>query len=303
LILNNYKINVEYAVNEIFSQVVNKKEYSHLLYGGDNDLFFNELRMEAIRACLAVLNQFEHGEYKLKFVEASFGNPDFANVPHVLVGETNVDIVGKVDRVDTWGNRLRIIDYKTSRLSGKFSLTSFYLGKKIQLFYYMNVLAAEKGYQAGGAYYMPVHREYTQDGDKTNFASFKLDGVSLYTEANMFAQDNSVSFENPSSDIVKFDISTSKENQANGSIQLKANTNGASEDQFCSLLKYADDVVIGAVADIVAGEIKPLYIGGACSFCKYRYMCKLGATCDAKERKSNYNVKLDDFKRGTGSEV
>ena len=306
IIKNEPILDVDVLVSKIFEYVINRKDYNHLLYGGDNKLFISELKQEAIRVCKAVLNQFEHGEYKPKFVEASFGQDDFAPIPKVKVSGNEVNIVGKVDRVDAWQNRLRIIDYKTSKLSGKFNLNSFYLGKKIQLFYYMKVLIDEKGYQPGGAYYMPVHREYSQDAERTNFASFKLDGVSLYTEANMFAQDNQVNFDHPSSDIVKFDISTSKENQANGVIQLKTSVNSystATAEQLDSLLDYAKDVLYSAVEDIVNGEIRPLFANGACNFCKYKYMCKYGATQDAKERKSNYTIKLDGFKRGTESEI
>ena len=296
MIIKNQDVeNYNMIVSKLFDSVLNSKDYNHLLYGDDNVFFFKELKNETIRACKVVLNQLKYGEYKLKFVEASFGNEDFASIPKVKTKLGELNIVGKVDRVDMWGNRLRIIDYKTSKASGKFSLSSFYLGKKIQLFYYMKVLADEKGYQAGGAYYMPVHREYLTE-DKADNSNSKLDGVSLYTEANMFAQDNRVCFENPSSDLLKFDISISKENQANGSIQLKSNLNGADEEQFVALLNYAKLVLYGAVDDLVNGEIRPLHIKDVCKFCKFRYMCRKDCIVDVKERKSDFNVKLDNFK-------
>lgn len=299
---------IEQVVPLIFDQVIKRKEFCHITFTGQNKTMLKTLKDEAIRACKAISYQLVHSEYKIKFIETSFGQDGFARVPEVAVINTNqkIKISGKIDRADAWGNKLRIIDYKTSKNSGSFSLLNFYLGKKIQLFYYMQAIVADLGVSAGGAYYLPVHREYTDEGKSTKYSSFKLDGVSLYTEANMFAQDGQVSFEHPNSDIVDFGIKTSTAHQESGTIELRSTasskTRSASEEQFSNLLLYAKKVLEGAINDIYNGEISPLYIGNACEFCPYKNICRKDILSSAKERRNDYNVDLDSFKLGEKNE-
>ena len=53
-------------------------------------------------------------------------------MPEIAIINTNrrVKVSGKIDRADIFNNRLRIIDYKTSKYSADFKLLNFYLGKK-----------------------------------------------------------------------------------------------------------------------------------------------------------------------------
>ncbi len=298
--IEEYKI--EGVVLKIFDEVIEGKDFSHIVFSGHNDTMLLGLKREVVRACQAIWYQLHHSQYKIRFIETSFGTEGFADIPEVAVINSNkrIKISGKIDRADQWGTKLRIIDYKTSKRSGKFSLINLYLGKKIQLFYYMQAILASLGLEAGGAYYLPVHREYDTEGQNTTpYSSYKLEGVSVYTEANMFAQDDQVSFTHPSSDILPFIISTSKANVEAGNIQLSSARNAsATAEQFAKLLKYARLVLESAVNDIYAGEIRPLFTKGACDYCKFRAICGKDALPSVLERRSDYDVKLDSFDLG-----
>ena len=290
---------IETKIPQIFREVLKQKQFSHIVYAGQSVTLLSSLEQEAVLACKAISYQLRHSGYKIKFVETSFGSEHFAKIPEVAIINTkkSIKINGKIDRVDICGDKLRIIDYKTSKTSGTFNLLNFYLGKKIQLFYYMQAILADLGLQAGGAYYLPVHREYS-DENSTLYSSYKLDGISLYTPANMFAQDNQINYEHAKSDIVNFSISTSKENIESGTIVLKSSNLGASEEQFKNLLKYAKCVLEGAINDIYDGEISPLFVGKACDYCQYKYICKKNVLQYVKERASNFNVKIESFDLG-----
>ena len=292
---------IQRVVPHIFDEVITRKDFSHIVFSGHNETMLSTLKDEAVRACKAINYQLSHSEYKIKFIETAFGSDGFASIPEVAVINTSkkIKISGKIDRADLWGNRLRIVDYKTSRQSGKFSLLNFYLGKKIQLFYYMQAILADLNLQAGGAYYLPVHREYDDEGKATKYSSYRMEGVSVYTEANMFAQDGQVSFDNPASDIVPFKISASKANKEAGNIVLGSIKNSsASEEQFGNLLKYARAVLEGAINDIYNGEIRPLYLKGACDYCPYASICRKDVLSSASERRSDFDVNLDSFEIG-----
>ncbi len=292
---------IESIVPKIYDEILARKEYGRLLYSGENAYLLETLKNEAVRACKAISYQLSHSNYKIKFIESSFGSPNFARIPEVAVINTNikVKISGKIDRADVFGNRLRLIDYKTSKASGTLKLLDFYLGKKIQLFYYMQVILHDLGLQPGGAYYLPVHREYEREGKSTIYSSYRFDGVSVYTEANMLAQDDQLNYDHPTSDIVPSKISTAKKYVDEGVIKLNDIKNSsATEEQFNNMLKYAKAVLEGAINDIYNGEIRPLFIENACEYCKYKYICKKGASPSVLERKKNFDVKLDSFDLG-----
>ena len=163
----------------------------------------------------------------------------------------------------------------------------------------MQAILAALNLQAGGAYYLPVHREYDDEGKATKYSSYRMEGVSVYTEANMFAQDGQVSFDNPASDIVPFKISASKANKEAGNIVLSSIKNSsASAEQFDSLLKYARAVLEGAINDIYSGEIRPLYLKGACDYCPYASICRKDVLSSASERRSDFDVSLNSFDIG-----
>ncbi len=290
---------IEKVVPQIFKEVLEQKQFEHLVFAGGNETLLKSLEVEAVHACKAIQYQLKHSQYKIKFIETSFGTSGFASIPEVAILNTDkkIKISGKIDRADLWGKRLRIVDYKTSKSSGTFSLLNFYLGKKIQLFYYMQAILNELGLQAGGAYYLPIHREYSEKSTGL-YGSFRLDGVSLYSEANMFAQDDQIDFNHPNSDIVKFGISVDKKKVEKGIISLASNKLGASEEQFANLLVYAKKVLEGAINDIYDGEIRPLFVDNACEYCPYKYVCRKDALDCVKERSDNFNIDLDSFKLG-----
>lgn len=293
---------VEGVVSKIFDEVMLSKDFSHIVFSGHNDTMLSGLKREAVRACSAIRYQMAHSQYKIRFIETSFGTEGFAPIPEVAVINTNkrIKISGKIDRADQWGNKLRIIDYKTSKRSGKFSLLNLYIGKKIQLFYYMQAILEALELDAGGAYYLPVHREYDTEGrNATPYSSYRMEGVSVYTEANMFAQDDQVDFAHPNSDIVPFAISTSKTNVDTNKIQLSSVKNSsASPEQFAKLLKYARLVLEGAVNDIYNGEIRPLFMKEACEYCKFKAICGKDAVPSVVERRGDFDVKFESFDMG-----
>lgn len=289
---------IEKLVSNIFDEIMQLKEFEYLIFAGHNETFLSSLKSEAVRACQAINYQLNHSQYKIKFIETKFGTDGFAPVPEIAIVNTSkrVKVSGKIDRADVWNNRLRIIDYKTSKYSADFKLLNFYLGKKIQLFYYLHAILSTLHYQPGGAYYLPVHKEYLDKTPLSRYSSFCMQGVTLDNPANLIAQDDQINFEHPESDIIKNKISTSKENVANGEFVFDKRIGlVASEEQFNNILKYAKVVLENALNDIAGGFIEPLFIGEACKFCPYSKICRVGTLIEKKQRKENFDVKLDTF--------
>ncbi len=289
---------IESIVTEMFDEIMQLKEFEYLIFAGHNETFLSALKSEAVRACQAINYQLSHSQYKIKFIEAKFGTEGFVPVPEIAIINTNrrVKVSGKIDRADIFNNRLRIIDYKTSKYSADFKLLNFYLGKKIQLFYYLQVILSALGMQVGGAYYLPVHKEYLEKTPFSRYSGFCMQGVTLDNAVNALAQDDQISFEHTESDIIKVKISNSKTNITSGEFVFDKRIGVvASEEQFKNILNYAVQVLENALNDISQGLIEPLFASNACDFCPYAKICRVGTLIEKQQRKENFKVDLDTF--------
>ena len=282
---------IEKIVREIFDNVIKSPQFAHLVLGGKNQARLEALYTEAVRACGAVNYQLSHSKYKVCYVEAKFGTDGFVPVPTIAIINTGktIKINGKIDRADICGNRLRIVDYKTSKNSADFKLLNFYMGKKIQLFYYLAVILEYLKMQPGGAFYLPVHNEYFEGDVESKYSSYCMSGVPLDDAVDILCQDDQLSLEHPKSDIVRIGLSTSKENVANDKIVM-SNKVKADEKTFGYLLKYAKDVLEGAINDIANGVIAPAHLSKSCEYCKYREICGSGVTTKDCERSEDWSV-------------
>ena len=277
-------------VHSTFDELLDMPEFENIAFGEGNKALISALRVEAVRACEAVNYQMNHSKYKVKFVEAKFGTEGFAPIPEIAIVDTQrrVKISGKIDRADICNGKLRIIDYKTSKNSADFKLLNFYLGKKIQLFYYMSAIIDSLPYTPSGAYYLPVHKEYTEGEVLSPYSSYCMQGIPLNDSADLLCQDDQISYDHHKSDIIKADISTSKEVVKRDEIVLKSH--GATADEFALMLKYAKQVMAGAINDIYCGYIKPSHFEGACQYCKFKNICRTGVYVVDKIRTDNFDV-------------
>lgn len=277
-------------VYPVFDKLLSRPDFENFTLNEANLVQLASLRFEAVRACEAINYQLQHSKYKIKFVESKFGTDDFVPIPEVAIINTNksVKISGKIDRADVCERKLRIIDYKTSKNSAEFKLLNLYLGRKIQLFYYMAIMLKTLPYQPSGAYYLPIHKEYTQEEVLSPYSSFCMQGISLNNSADLLFQDDQLSFEHPKSDISGVTISTSKDARKLSEFKLKSC--GASEEQFLSMLKYAEDVLNGAVQDIYSGYIEPSPLKDSCEFCKFKNICRIGVFVEDKMRTHKFDV-------------
>lgn len=277
-------------VQKTFEKLLKSTEFEYFAFGGNNKALIGSLQSEAVRACRAVNYQLQHSKYKIKFIEAKFGTEGFVPTPTVVCGENfRVNVSGKIDRADICGDKLRIIDYKTSKNSADFKPLNFYLGKKIQLFYYMAVILDYLPYTPGGAFYLPVHKEYFEGEAMTPYSSYCMQGMPLDNPVDILCQDDQLSFDHPKSDIVKIELSTSKSALENDEFVLKNRTK-ADKESFELMLQYAKKVLSGAINDIFCGVIEPSHFKKSCEYCKFRHICRVGVLVEDKVRTDNFDV-------------
>lgn len=169
---------------------------------------------------------------------------------NVLDGE--VTLTGKIDRVDTFDDYYRIIDYKTGKAEDDDG--ELFAGVKLQLWLYS---LAIKDRKLAGAYYYDVKDNY-KGIDKN--ATPILKGKTLNDERVIELQDNKILTDGKS----KFLPVTVKDGMIAGAV---------SEETLSSYQKYATIMCENAVNEMKKGTIIPSAYEGTCSYCKYKSIC------------------------------
>ena len=193
--------------------------------------------------------------------------------------EINLDggvrVNGRIDRVDSSGDMVRIIDYKTGTVDS--SVTKYYMGLKLQLPLYLT--AAAKGRRAIGAYYFPASVEYKSEADGV----FRLQGFMDGSDEVVAASDTTLQ---PKQKSAYFDAYLSGR-------KIDSAMDG---DIFEDFLQYSALIARKGTREMLEGNIAPSPAEDACKYCRMGGSCNFAAGIDGEERSSR-TVKCGDIAR------
>lgn len=169
----------------------------------------------------------------------------------------NIDIIGKIDRVDIFNDLIRIVDYKSGKADS--NLKELYYGNKLQLFLYSCAIEEELNKKVVGSFYLPLHNKYSTDV-KNNYS---LNGFFVNEDFVIKALDKNIQA-GEKSNIV--DMSLTNNFVAK---------NMPKSNEMDNLKEYAKLVTENAVDEIKTGFIKPTPIDSAeiCQYCPYSQTC------------------------------
>ncbi|MCQ2387523.1 MAG: PD-(D/E)XK nuclease family protein, partial [Clostridia bacterium] len=186
-----------------------------------------------------------------KHTELRFNNDnkDYPAIP-ILNGKRRIE--GTIDRVDTFENYIRIIDYKTGKV--KDLTKNFFSGVKIQPYLYANVF---KDKMLAGAYYMPINDGFKSIDEKES--SLVL-GKTLDDEIALRAQDDEYDKEG-GGEFIPVKVERDKK---------KSVCDKASMEAF---KKYAISLSENCAKEMTEGVIVPSPTEDACEYCSYKALC------------------------------
>lgn len=261
----------EFCKNKVF-EYVDKIERLKLKI--DSPILTN-LIDEAMRVLDGVDYIDANSDFKPQMFECSF------------VGKTslklkNIDIKGKIDRVDVFGDMLRIVDYKSG--SANATLKELYYGNKLQLFLYSCAIENMLNKKTIGCFYLPLHNEYTREIGN----NYALSGFYLNENFVLNAFDKRLDA-GVKSDIVNVNMTKS------GTARKTRGYKELDNNQLLQLKNYAKQVSEQAVEEIKSGYISPSANDNkeACKYCPYSQIC-LHKTC-GKSARQTMDVKLTSF--------
>lgn len=250
------KISSDALVMEIFDELKCDKDVQKMTQNPRLSYALERLIKECKRVCYGIYLSLTQTKFKPKYLEKAFGkNTDLA--PIVLNSKSGrVDVRGKVDRVDEYDNNVRVIDYKSGKISSQEEF--FYTGNKLQLYLYMNAFVGGD-VKPAGAYYYPVADEFLEEEN-----DYTMLGKTVNTDEIISATDKNIK-ENGKSKIV----SISYKNDGT----LTKSSAVLSEDDMQKYLKYAIKISENCVDEIRSGYIAPAPYEFACNYCPYGGMC------------------------------
>lgn len=185
--------------------------------------------------------------------EVKFGDGYGAKYPALRLLNGKVKLSGKIDRVDTYKDYCRIIDYKTG--SADDSEKSLFSGTRLQLYLYAAAITDKK---LAGAYYIPVTDAFKKTDEKKSSLAL---GKTLSDPESLIAQDKSIA-ETGESDFIP--VSTEKG-------KLK---NVYDERTMRAFVDYALKISENAARELDDGVIVASPFGDVCEYCEFRALCR-----------------------------
>ena len=236
---------------DIARLMLEEPQYSSIARSASGKLVAERLVKEAGMAGGAAYSQLADSSFTVRDAEKWY-NSDIGGV----------HAGGRIDRVDSFGDMVRVIDYKTGETD--ISPQSYYAGVKLQLPFYL--LAASQGARPVGAYYFPANIDFSE-----NPSNFKLEGFSDASEDSVRASDKELG-EKGSSRFTGVPVGGGRKGR------------GAIEgEDFADFLAYSTLIARRGTEGIFGGNITPSPYGGACRYCKLRGMCGLSPEAEPRE--------------------
>ena len=249
--------------NEISKEMLLTPAYSSLSDSKSGEYTAAELIKEAEAVSLGMYEQLANSGFKVEKCES--------RCEINLNG--GVKINGRIDRVDSCGDMVRIIDYKTGSVDA--SATNYYMGLKLQLPLYLS--AAAQGRRAVAAYYFPASVEYKSKADGV----FRLQGFMDGSDDVVSTSDGTVQ---PKQKSAYFDAYLSG----------KKIDSAMDADTFADFLKYSVLVARNGADEMLEGNVTPSPSADACKYCKAGGSCGFAAGVDGEGR-SHRTVKCSEI--------
>lgn len=215
---------------------------------------------------------------------------------------TFISIEGKIDRIDKFGDYIRIIDYKTGETDS--NLSSVYFGKKIQLVSYLSAAQKVNGKKVAGLFYFPIHSDFVKLSQK-NRNNYKMQGLLLDNIDVVKYMDCDLSVENPESELVPIKLQNNKETRESGELKISygRKKNYFKENEFEEIKAYTENLCTGAISEILGGNIEPSPIAkltsresSECEYCELKGFCGREYAKFGTARRCGGDVDIVSFK-------
>ncbi len=266
---------IEKRVLAIAKDVLAGEEYAQMCSIPHLKGEIEEIKQRCAFLVRTLCERMKNSDFEPYILEEAFGmDGRYAPIPVKLKNRT-VDLLGRIDRVDRYGDFIVIVDYK-SAASIHFSLPQVIYGERIQLFVYMKALAGQLDAKPAGVFYLPVNNKFMSE-DKSG-SRFKYVGF-INTDKEILSHFDHV-FDDPSDGVTSSQYPVWRSDKARSAGKICATEDGVAttHGQFDKLCDYVEKLVSKAAGEIDEGFVRPLPRGKACEYCEYGDICMFSAS-------------------------
>ncbi|MFA6866741.1 MAG: PD-(D/E)XK nuclease family protein [Clostridia bacterium] len=271
--INNY---IDISIKEIITD----NQYYRFGTSGYGVYALDNIKKEVARCLVYLTDNVKNSNFNPTYFEQKFGFGDNDKKVEIVVNDKIFNFKGKIDRVDTYKDKILIIDYKTGHVDG--SIEEIYNGSKIQLFLYLKPFLDE-GKKPAGVCYLPIKSNYAKENSNYSMKGQVLDDFDTWAELDNNVADFEGTYESP---IINFKLSKRK----NGNISFTPQKNKLTTENFDIITRYVEKIVEIAISEIMEGffEKKPYF--DKCKYCSYINMCG-----NVQQRNKISAKKIEDF--------
>lgn len=278
-------------VDKIIEEILQTSKYYIFSSSAKFRLMTRRLKKVVKQSIKYIIESLRYSDFEVAGHELEFGsqNADYDAIKLQLETGENIEIIGKIDRLDVGQlndkEYVRIIDYKSQ--IKKLDLNQVVAGLQIQLITYLDAVAEQKNSEQAGILYLGLVDSIVkakknlseEEIEKEIRKNFKMQGLILADVNVIKMMDNQL--ENGYSMAVPVYVGK------NGEISEKLSS-VASKEEFEKLQKKVKEIIKEISQEILAGNIsiKPYQYQGktGCDYCQYKSICMF-----------NPNIKGNDY--------
>lgn len=269
---------IQSIVPKLFlSAVENNKDYAFLIDSKKNALTLQQLINQAVYVVKNLVSNMQVTKFRPRKLEAAFGQRRDAIMSGMEIsnGVRKLSFDGVIDRIDKYGDKAIIVDYK-SKSNIHFDPANIFYGDRIQLFVYLNALRASGNITPQGVFYLLMNNRFVKKDNEAKRFMYRgfvnIDDVSDLDRG--FAQNADFT-----SGVYPIKSKTNKDGEVlySSQAQLGHAMSGKSFDDACD---YVMKLTSKAAHEIENGYIakSPLNINGEeqptpCKYCDYKDLC------------------------------
>ncbi len=223
---------------------------------------YTQLKKELADTALRIRTHFLGSDARIHSSEQtfSFGLP-------TAFGD--IEITGKIDRIDAAGPYFRVVDYKSSATT--FVPDELAAGTALQLPVYIEAARRkleETGLMPAGGYYMKIGDSYGEDEGEV-LTKGRMRGISLGDAQALGLFSETL----PGGSFVAVDQRVTSK----GALHGQSRSRFFDEQELNGLLGFAQRMISEAAERIYGGENGICPVDGACDFCDYKSVCLMNA--------------------------
>lgn len=283
-------------VKSVLNQIIDNKllsvRYRILTFTPKYMMLSKKLKKTVQEAIEYILFTLRNSDFEIYGNEVEFSDTSEIKPINIkLDNGKNVEIIGKIDRVDigTVNNEtfVRIIDYKSS--IKKLDMNKVEAGLQIQLITYLDAIVEQKDFLPGGALYLGMIDKLVDASSKTSDEeieklikkNYQMKGIIVSDINVIHAMDTSLV--DGTSEIIPVSLNKSGEiNNKKSSVISKEDFNALQKKTMAIINQISKEIMSGKI------EIKPYKYNtqSGCDYCKYHTICMF----DPSRSDNNYFI-------------